>query len=80
MQSFISGYAYAQGQTCSGRLLGSISYIGSSLLSAQAVCDTNEECACIYDYACEGKCWRMYAGQSIPSKSDCAWTRQGSLI
>ena len=76
MESFISGYDYAQDQTCSGAYLG----YKTSLISAQARCNTNEECACIHDYACEGEYWRMYAGQSIASKSDCSWTRQGSLF
>ena len=76
MQSLISGYTYAEGQTCSGRWLGS----ESTLQSAQAACDTNEECACIYDMYCDGSNWYMHAGRSTVSSSDCSWTQPGSLI
>ena len=76
MESFISGYVYGQGQKCSGRRLG---YEGS-LKSAQAKCNTNEECGCIDDLDCDGNIWYMRAGGSTVSSSDCSWTKPGSLI
>ena len=77
MESFISGYVHAQGQRCSGRELGH----ETSLQSAQAKCDTNEDCACIDDADCDGGYWKMHAGQSTAkNKKDCSWTKPGSLI
>ena len=76
MESFISGYGYAQGQKCTGRFLG----YESSLQSAQAICHTNEECVCIYDYGCDGSYWNMHAGRATVSSSDCSWIKQGSFI
>ena len=77
MESFISGYVYGQGRTCSGRELG----YETSLKSAQAKCNTNEECTCIRDSGCVGSNYfYLYAGRSTVSSSDCSWTKQGSLI
>ena len=78
MESFISasGYVYGPGKTCSGRRLG----YETSLKSAQAICNTNEECTCIYDSGCDGIYWFMQAGRSTVFSSDCSWTKPGSLI
>ena len=76
MESFISEYAYGQGQACSGEEIG----YETSLKSAQAKCNTNEECTCIYDIGCDGYYWYMNAGRSTVSSSDCSWTKPGSLI
>ena len=81
-ESFISGYVYAQDHYCSGRMLG----YEPSLQLAQAKCDTNEECSCIYDPYCDGKYWYMRSGQSTASGSgnffnyDCSWTKTGTVI
>ena len=76
MESFISGYVYARDQDCSGRKLG----YETSLQSAQAKCDKNEDCACIHNADCDGRNWYMHAGQSTAKNSDCSWTKPGSLI
>ena len=75
---FISEYDYAQDQDCSGRRIGT----ETSLQSALAKCDTNDECACIYDSACDGYHWYMHAdaGQSNTFNHDCSWTKKGTLI
>ena len=76
MESFISGYAYGQGQRCSGRRLG----YETSLESAQAKCNTNEECTCIHDMGCDGDYWYMHVDRSTVSSSDCSWSKPGSLF
>ena len=77
MESFILGYVYGQNQRCSGIDLGH----ETSLKAAQASCDTNEKCTCIYDEWCDGKNWWLSDAQfAIYDPLDCAWTKQGSLI
>ena len=76
IEPIISGYAHAEGRTCSGQQLG----YDYSLQSAQERCASDEKCACIYVPSCDGRWWYRYSGQPITHSSNCVWTKQGSPI
>ena len=79
IEPIISGYAHAEGRTCSGkRLYYSATF--KSLQLAQERCASNEECACISETNCENGYFHIYSGQPITHSSDCVWTKQGIRI
>ena len=59
IEPIISGYAHAEGRTCSGKRLYYLALY--SLQLAQERCASNEECACISETNCENGYFHIYS-------------------